>query len=240
MDDFEDGAPPLVEDRIWWMINARLWEEECDDLCDTPDREVCRREGGQAMSVAFADHVGPWTIEDIERLPDSGDHARYELLTPGVLTVTPAPGTVHQRASRRLANLLEAAVVAAGARYEVLEAVNVEIVGGRLAVPDVVVVDREFAATDPVRYPGSAVLLAVEIVSPNTHPQDRIIKPQLYAEAGVGFYWRLELEGRPHLVVSALSHGKFRQVVTAHGGERVRIDDPFGVEVDPATLARQR
>jgi Uma2 family endonuclease len=235
--DYEDGAPPLVEDKVWWMINARLWEDEWDDLCDTADREVCRLEGGQAMSVAFADHVGPWTIEDIERLPDNGDHARYELLTPGVLTVSPAPGTVHQRASWRLANLLEAA--AAGAPYEVLEAVNVEIAGGRLTVPDIVVVDRDIAAADPARYPSSAVLLAVEIVSPNTHPQDRIIKPQLYAEAGTPFYWRLELETRPHLVVSALRHGQFRQAMTVLSGETARIKDPFAVELDPASLVRQ-
>ena len=53
---------------------------------------------------------------------------------------------------------------------EVLEKVNLEIAGGRLAVPDIAVVDREFAATNPTRYPCPAVLAAV-IVSPSTHPQ---------------------------------------------------------------------
>ncbi len=63
------------------------------------------------MSFAFVDHVGPWTIEDVERLPDDGTHTRYEILTTGVLSVTPAlDGSVHQRASRRLSNLLDAAV----------------------------------------------------------------------------------------------------------------------------------
>lgn len=35
MDDWDyeiDGAPPLVEDKLWWLINATLWEEEWDDL----------------------------------------------------------------------------------------------------------------------------------------------------------------------------------------------------------------
>jgi Uma2 family endonuclease len=61
-----------------------------------------------------------------------------------------------------------------------------------------VVVDRDVAGTDPARYPSSTVLLAVEIVSPSTHPQDRIIKPRIYAGAGIEFYWRFELESRPH------------------------------------------
>jgi hypothetical protein len=27
-DDEEFLAPPLVDDPVWWMINAALWEEE--------------------------------------------------------------------------------------------------------------------------------------------------------------------------------------------------------------------
>jgi Uma2 family endonuclease len=191
------------------------------------------------MSVALVGHVGPWTIEDVEGLPDSGDHARYELLTPGVLTVSPAPGTVHQRASRRLANLLEAAASAALASVEVLETVNLEIAGGRLAVPDIAVVDREFAATNPTRYPCSAVLAAVEIVSPSTHPQDRLIKPQLYAAARIRTYWRLELDPTPHLIVSTLVRGQYRHAVTAPAGQTTQIEMPFPVRVDPAALVRQ-
>ena len=47
-----------------------------------------------AVSVAthgVLGHPGPWTMADVEALPDAGDHARYELLSPGVLTVSPAP-----------------------------------------------------------------------------------------------------------------------------------------------------
>ena len=105
------------------------------------------------MSVDLAPHVGPWTIEDVEALPDYGHHSRYELLTPGVLTVSPAPGFMHQRASRNLANLLEAAAMAAGVDVDILEAVNVEIPDGRLTQPDIVVVDGEYADTNPTRLP---------------------------------------------------------------------------------------
>jgi Uma2 family endonuclease len=190
------------------------------------------------VSVAFAGHVGPWSIADVEALADAGDHSRYELLTPGVLTVSPAPGFPHQRASRRLANRLDEAASAAKAAVEVLEAVNVEVPGGRLTVPDIVIVEREFAATDATTCPPGTVLAVVEIVSPGSEPQDRLIKPQLYADAGIGVYWRFELTPKPHIIVSELRRGRFIRTLTASAGELTVIPCPFPVELDPAELVR--
>jgi len=191
------------------------------------------------VSVALSEHVGPWTIADVEALPDNGDHSRYEILTPGVLTVSPAPGFLHQRASRRLANLLDAGAVAAGVDVEILESINVEIPGGRLTIPDIVVVDAAYSETDPTRCQPDKVHAVVEIVSPSTHPQDRIIKPRLYADAKIPVYWRLELERVPHLVVSRLRRGQYVHVATATAGEPTEIADPFPIKVDPATLVRR-
>lgn len=189
------------------------------------------------MGFALAEHhSGPWTIEDVEALPDHGDHDRYEILTPGVLTVSPAPGAPHQRASRKLANLLDTVVET---DVEVLEAVNVEIPGGRLCQPDIVVVDAAFADTEPIRFPARTVRHVIEIVSPNSHPQDRIIKPQLYAEAGIPSYWRLEIEKTPQLIVSELRRGRYAQVVVATGGQRTAIPGLFPIEVDPVELVRR-
>jgi Uma2 family endonuclease len=188
------------------------------------------------VGFALAEHTGPWTIEDVEALPDYGYHDKYEILMPGVLTVSPALGTPHQRASFNLANVLVAGVPA---DLEVLENVNVEIPGGRLCQPDIMVVDAAFADTEPIRYPQHMVQAVVEIVSPNSHPQDRIIKPQLYADAKIPVYWRLELEKTPHLVVSELRRGRYVQVVAATAGQRTVIDRPFRVVVDPAALVRR-
>ena len=188
------------------------------------------------MGFALAEHSGPWTIEDVEALPDYGDHARYELLTAGVLTVSPAPGTAHQRASFNLANAL---IKTVPSHLEVLEAINVEIPGGRLCQPDIVVVDAAFADTEPIRYPPRMVLAVVEIVSPNSHPQDRVIKPQLYAAAGIPVYWRLEIEKSPQLIVSELRRGRYVQQVVATAGELTVVDLPFRVVVDPAALVRR-
>src|SRR6266568_9653958 len=96
--------------------------------------------GGETMSVALVDHTGPWTAEDVEALPDAGDHARFEVYEGGVLVVSPAPGAGHQRASYRLHRALAQAAIAAGADAEVPGAVNVAMPGGKLLVPAVVVV----------------------------------------------------------------------------------------------------
>ena len=188
------------------------------------------------MSLAFAEHQsGHWTIEDIEALPDSC-MGKYEILTPGVLTVSPAAAGPHQRASFNLANVLVGAVPV---DLEVLQDVNVEIPGGRLCQPDIAVVDTAFVETGPRRFPPHTVALAVEIVSPGSHPQDRIIKPQLYAEAKIPVYWRLEIEKTPHLIVSELRRGRYVQTVVAQAGRETVIDTPFRVVVDPAGLVRR-
>jgi hypothetical protein len=48
--------------------------------------------GGEIMSVALAEHPGPWTAGDVEALPDAGDHARFEAYEGGVLVASPASG----------------------------------------------------------------------------------------------------------------------------------------------------
>jgi len=189
------------------------------------------------MSVAFEGHVGPWTVADVEALGDAGDHSRYELLTPGVLTVTPAPGLRHQRASRRLANLLDHACAAQP--LEVFEAISVEVPGGRLLVPDIAIVAKDVAAAAGSRCPASAVSLVVEIVSPGSEPNDRLVKPQVYAAAGILAFWQFEFDPTPHIVAHELRAGNLVQVAVAFGGQATRLAVASGaVEVDPADLVR--
>jgi len=150
----------------------------------------CAAAGGEIMSVALAEHTGPWTADDVEALPDAGDHARFEVYEGGVLVVRPAPGVGHQRASYRLHRALSQAAVTAGADVEVLEAVNVALPGGKLLVADVVVVAAGAVDETTTRLPYEAVLAVVEVVSPSTVSIDRAVKPVMYAEAGIPPIWR--------------------------------------------------
>ncbi|MCX4581456.1 Uma2 family endonuclease [Streptomyces sp. NBC_01571] len=187
------------------------------------------------MSVA-TDHTGPWTLADVLALPEDRT-TRYELLGES-LVMSPAPGVRHQRASFRLHVILDAAARAAGAPVEVLEAINVVLPSG-LVVPDLVVTDAGATADDTVSVDADAVQLVVELVSPGNKTMDRKVKPLLYAEAAIPHFWRLEFEPAPRLIVSELHGGRYVETVTALAGATTHIHAPFGVDIDPAGLARQ-
>ncbi|HEY9389399.1 MAG TPA: Uma2 family endonuclease [Mycobacteriales bacterium] len=187
------------------------------------------------MSVAY-EHSGPWTVQDVLTLGEDRQH-RHELLD-GTLMMSPAPGIRHQRASRRLANVLDQAARAVGAPVEVLEAVNVTVPSG-LFIPDIAVVDRAATQGDPVVLDAEAVSLVVEIVSPGTRHMDLRMKPMLYAEAGIEGYWRLELAPTPYLVVADLKDGGYVERVTARAGVTTELTAPFPVLVDPGALTER-
>jgi len=185
------------------------------------------------MSVALAEHVGPWTADDVEALADAGDHARFEVYEGGVLVVSPAPGVGHQRASYWLHRAL---AQAAGTDAEVLEAVNVSLPGGKLLVPDIVVVTAGAIDENTTRIPSDAVLAVVEIVSPSTVSIDRAVKPAMYAEAGIPVYWRVELHQTPTIVACTLRRRNYVTHTTLTAGTTGRITRPFPVVLDPAHL----
>ncbi|MEC3994765.1 Uma2 family endonuclease [Actinacidiphila sp. DG2A-62] len=190
------------------------------------------------MSVAHENHYGPWTVEEVLALGE--DRGQRRELVGDALIMSPNPGTKHQRASPRLAMLLDSAIRAAGAPYEVLEAVNVVLPDG-LFIPDIAVVDAAAAAEDPVTYDAESVLLVVEIVSPSSNGRriDRLLKPPYYAEAGIEHLWRLELVPATTLVVSELEAGRYVERLSAEAGRTSLIEKPFPVELDPGTLVRQ-
>ena len=125
------------------------------------------------------------TYDDLARLPDD-DGLTRELLD-GELFVTPAPGTVHQRVSKRLQRQLEA-YFERRRLGEVFDA-PIDVILGRHDVPqpDIVVVTRAGLITD--RAVEGSPALVVEILSPSTAARDRTLKASRYALAGVLHYW---------------------------------------------------
>ncbi|WP_329564528.1 Uma2 family endonuclease (plasmid) [Streptomyces uncialis] len=81
------------------------------------------------------------------------------------------------------------------------------------------------------------VLLVVEITTADTAVTDRITRPVLYAEAGIGHLWRLDLEPAPHLRVGALEGGAYATVARVPAGRSARIPAPLAVQLAPAGLA---
>lgn len=162
------------------------------------------------------------TFEDLEAMPDDG--RRYELIG-GAIVMTPAPEVGHQRASRRLQSRLETA----WSGMEVFAApVDVDLPGGQRVQPDLVVVERGRTGkrlTLPVA-------LVVEIVSPGSVVNDRITKLGVYAAAGIGHYWVIDLPAGS-AGCYALHGGVYH--LTAEGPV-IDPTEPVAVRIDVAAL----
>jgi Uma2 family endonuclease len=153
--------------------------------------------------------------EDYAGIPP--DRSQYQIID-GDLYVTPAPSPFHQRMSKRLQRKLEAYFEETRIG-EVFDApIDVILTIHDVVQPDLVVVTN--ASQISPRGIEGAPLLVVEILSPSTHNQDRVVKGRRYAELGVPHYWigdpearRIEcyhLEARTYVLVA---HGEGDAVV---------------------------
>lgn len=166
-------------------------------------------------------------------MPDDGK--RYELLE-GALYVTPAPGTGHQHAVKRLSRQLEA-YFEGGSWGEVFFAPTDVILGPHDVVqPDIVVVERrEQVARRGIE---GAPLVAVEILSPSTADHDRKRKAGRYAALGVPHFWILDPERR-ELSCYRLQGGRYELVARGEGAATVAHPDFPGLTIDLAPLSRE-
>ncbi|RDI51830.1 putative restriction endonuclease [Nocardia mexicana] len=96
--------------------------------------------------------------------------------------------------------------------------------------------------------PTEQVVLAIEIVAPSTELQDRLVKPAVYADAGIPNYWRVETnsfngrlpgESIPVLFAHELGeNGEYELTHRIAAGEPATLRSPFEFTIDPATLLR--
>ncbi len=130
---------------------------------------------------------GAWTYADYAALPDDGN--RYEIIN-GVLYMTPAPNSDHQRYSVRLTFRLVQHVEEEQQLGMVFVApYDVELAPGVVVQPDVLVVlNAQRDIITPQRIVGAPALV-VEITSRSTARYDRDGKLHAYAAAGVREYW---------------------------------------------------
>lgn len=131
------------------------------------------------MTVLPRDH--PWTVADLELLPDDG--LRYELVD-GTLLVSAAPSRQHQRV---LGNLYVLLREACPPDVEVFFApTDYQPTSTRSLQPDLLVVTRADLGLKAVTMP---LALAVEVLSPSSRSIDLVLKRELYEQAGVQSYW---------------------------------------------------
>ncbi|MEV6981920.1 Uma2 family endonuclease [Sphaerisporangium sp. NPDC051017] len=75
--------------------------------------------------------------------------------------------------------------------------------------------------------------LVVEVVTPDSEERDRSAKPIKYANAGIKFFWRIELDGRDAVAYAYELDPAIRAYVPTgiHRGH-LRTDIGFVVDID--------
>ncbi len=171
---------------------------------------------------------GPFTVHDLERMPDDG--RRYELID-GTLIVSPAPGTRHQMIAYRLFGVLDAACPAEycvmGAPYAVRVSDSTEL------QPDVLV-GRAEDFTEKLL--PTAPVLAVEVLSPSTALHDLNTKKAVYERIGVPSYWIIDPDQPSMQVFDVDAEGHYQLVAKVTGREAFQAERPFPVQIVPTEL----
>lgn len=106
--------------------------------------------------------------------------------------------------------------------------------------PDLIVI-RSGADPGPNRtaYQAADVVLAVEVVSPDSEERDRKRKPQLYAEAGVPHFWRVENdEERPIVYAYELDPVTRIYAISGIHHDRLKTTVPFDIDIDLTRIHR--
>ncbi|GIH75038.1 Uma2 family endonuclease [Planobispora longispora] len=229
MPDREDdvSAAPLSE-TDWLILDPGLPDPLIPDPLEEPP----------SPSDSVPDWLIPpergFTAGDLDRLRGLPPHT--ELIDGTLVFVSP-----QTRFHTRMLSLLERALsTAAPAHMRVEREMTVKLGPRQRPEPDVVVLHAH-AATDPMCtfYEAADVLLAVEVVSEESAERDRKRKPQLYAEAGIPHFWRVEYENDcPAVYVHELDQADGVYRLTGTHRERLTLSLPFEVDIDLTEATR--
>lgn len=130
---------------------------------------------------------GGWTAADLDHIPNLPRHT--ELLDGGLVFVSP-----QKSFHRKIINLLERELGAqAPAGHSAVREMTIWLDKRNRPEPDVVLLRPGTVDDDDTTwYPVAAVLLVVEVVSPDSVERDESTKPDKYARAGIPYFWRID------------------------------------------------
>ncbi|MFH8400581.1 Uma2 family endonuclease [Streptomyces anulatus] len=175
-----------------------------------------------------------YTVDDFFTLDDLPPHT--ELIDGSLVFVSP------QRKFHTLAMYL----LEQGLRVHVPGHLRVRremaVVLGKRSVPepDLVVVSAEADGDQrQTRYQAADVLLAVEVVSPDSEDRDRDTKPHKYAAAGIKHFWLVEMVGdghRPMVITYELDPVNKTYVSTGVHHDRLKLSAPYDIDIDLTSI----
>ena len=172
------------------------------------------------------------TYQDYEALPNDG--RRYEI-HEGELSVTPTPGTRHQRVLGQLYHLLGSHVDSRGLGEVLLSPVDCILSDSTIVQPDLVYLDPTRAHLVSDRGIEGPPTLVIEILWPSTTRIDRGIKTDLYRRYGVPYYWIVDAEART-VEAYSLAEGRYTLLARVSGAGPVSLPPFPDLAFAPASL----
>lgn len=169
-----------------------------------------------------------FVADDLDRLPGLPPHT--ELIDGSLVFVSPQR-TFHSLAIDLLVSGLRRQTPE---HLRVRREMTITLDVRQRPEPDLMVV-RASAVTgmNQVTFHPEDVLLAIEVVSPDSEVRDRERKPELYARAGIQHYWMVEnVSERPQVIMKELPPGarEYAHVDIQYG--HLKHDFPFPVDID--------
>ncbi|SFT03093.1 Endonuclease, Uma2 family (restriction endonuclease fold) [Saccharopolyspora flava] len=181
--------------------------------------------------MTWPDHL--MTLAEFDELPEDNSR-RYEL-QEGVLQVTPKAAGFHQFVLTRLSAVLDRILPEGWATVSEPEVVIQQTYPPTIRIPDVIVLGLDRVLEKPVRYHAQDVALAVEVLSPGSKRVDNLVKRAEYAEAGIPFYWILDIADHPRLIAQRLVDGVYKEDFNGTGV--FMTGEPFDLRIDLDSLA---
>jgi hypothetical protein len=178
------------------------------------------------------EHEGPWTEDAYSALPRDG---RFEVVD-GTLIV--GPGATGQRAAV-VTRVREAVAAALPDGLGVRGPVALRMGPDCVLVPDLVVtaVTEGEDDTDEV-LEAAAALMVIEVVGSDHGATDRTFKPLVYARSRIPYSLLIDHDA-PFAVAHMIISGRYHEYAHATADEPLRIEEPFALEIDLPTVARQ-
>lgn len=210
----------------------------CDERGD--EREV------PVMEHPVFDHEGPWTEDAFLTLNPASTMpgaSRIEL-ADGTLLVGPGCGSARTVAVSRVRNAVSAALPDG---LRVIGPVPLRLGTDCVLVPDLVVtralpeIEGEQAEEADEKLDvleAGEALMVIEIVGREHGVTDRLFKPQLYARSRIPYSLLIDHDV-PFAAANMIISGRYHEYSHAAPGQKLRIEEPFVLEVDLEAVARQ-
>ncbi|MFB9932027.1 Uma2 family endonuclease [Amycolatopsis halotolerans] len=188
----------------------------------------------------------PWEIPDhllsIEEYAALGEtDSGFTELVEGRLVMSPSPSRRHNKAAYRIVQALEPQLPA---NLDFNLDVDIDLgfappgEAGSARRPDATITYREAnerVDREQAMFRADEVVVVIEIVSPGSKRTDYVTKHDEYADAGIPFYWIVDLSNPVSLVACHQAGELGYQDAPAVTG-KFRTTEPFTAELDLTTL----